>query len=217
MSNFVTIKEDKFEKNTTYQNSKGLKLDSDGVIIFLILISYRRIVVMPDLDCLVMDMEISAGGSGWPNLNNGKIILLIDGEAVTLDEPVENWHDSDYDGKTTHKESCFFEVGKDLLKRICDSKSFEMKIYTDTERTKIKNTNAFVVYSKLFYNAVYDNTAYTDVVANALSEFTRSSAGASYFRGIALDGSGANSGCMGMLALLITLTGAAIGGICALV
>jgi hypothetical protein len=220
MSNFVTIDEDKFEKKTTYQNSKHLNLDTDGgASICDGKISFRRIVVMPDQDCLLMDLDIEASGSNWSNLNRGKIILLIDGETVTLNNPVENYHDSEVldDGSSYYKESCYFEIGKDLLKRICDSKSFAMQIYVDAGRTEVENVNAVVVYSKLFYNAVYDNTAYTDVVTNALGEFTRSNADLSSFSKIALDGSGANGGCMGMFALLITLAGAAIGGICALV
>lgn len=220
MSNFVTIDEDKFEKKTTYQNTKHLKINGtnqcpwfDGNL------NYRRIVAMPDHDSLLMDIEVhSTLGNDWPNLNAGKIIMLIDGETVTIDELHENWHDCDVDdGKTYYEESCYFEIDKDLLKRICDSKSFCMKIYGGNLQGEVGNVNAVVVYSKLFYNAVYDNTAYTDVVANALGEFTRSNADISHFSKIALDGSGANGGCMGMIALMITLTGAAIGGLCALV
>ena len=219
MSNFVSIDEDKFEKKMTYLNSKQLNLFTHGgASICGCKMSFRRIVVMPDQDCLVMDLDIVAYGSDWPNLNRGKIILLIDGEPVTLNNPGENYHDCDvHDGETYYKESCYFEIDDDLLKRICDSKSFAMQIYVATGRSEVKNVNAVVVYSKLFYNAVYDSTAYTDVVANALGEFTRANAEMSSFSEIALDGSGANGGCMGMLALLITMAGTAIGGICALV
>lgn len=217
MSNFITIDEDKFEKKTTYQNSKELELTTtSGPICNECNISYRRVVVMPDEDRLVIDLKLKYGGSNWLNLNSGKIIILVDGEAITLNQPVENYHDCKvYDGgETYYTESCYFEIDKDLLKRICDSKSFGMQIYTDGERMGVENVNAIVVYSKLFYNAVYDSTAYTDVVANALEVFKSNS----FIDEIALDGSGAKTGgCMGMLILLVTFAAGAIGGICALV
>ena len=56
MSNFITIDEDKFEKKTTYQNSKELELrTTSGPICSECNISYRRVVVMPDEDRLVID------------------------------------------------------------------------------------------------------------------------------------------------------------------
>lgn len=219
MSNFVTIEEDKFEKKTTYKNSKHLTLVGTSLYPWTIErhLNYRRLVVMPDHDSLVMDIYVKSYQTDWPGLNFGKIIMLVDGETITL-EAHENWHDNHvYNGNSTYEESCYFEIGKDLLKRICDSKSFNMQLYGDNGKGEVENVNAVVVYSKLFYNAVYDNTAYTDVVANALGEFTRTNADISNFSKIALDGSGANGGCMGMIALMITLTGAAIGGLCALV
>lgn len=221
MSNFVTINEDKFEKKATYENSKPLNLYGPSLREWIPTskLKYRRITIMPEQDILVMDIEINTYGihGGWPNLNQGKIIMLIDGETVTIDDVHENWHDTNYSG-TAYFESCYFVINKELLKRICDSKSFSMQLYAEKGKGEVENVNAVVVYSKLFYNAVYDNSAYTDVVANALGEFTRSDANISTFSKIALDGSGANDGgCMGMLALLITLTGTAIGGLCALI
>ena len=230
MAEFVTFTEDKFKNKTSYQNSKTLNLSFDRSHLTLnerllrgwrasAKFNYRRIVIMPDYDSLVMDIELESKAD-WPNLNIGQVILLIDGETITL-KPHENWHDckiSTQNGSVSkeYKESHFYEIDKDLLKRICDSKSFSMKIYGGQESDEIENVNAVVVYSKLFYNAVYDKTAYTDVVEKALKEFTRRDADISKFSNIALDGSGANGGCMGLLALLITMAGAAIGGICAL-
>lgn len=215
MSNFVTINEDKFEKKTTY-SATTLRLGGWESFTQDFVLKYRRIVIMPEQDILVMDIDIKMSGV-WPNLNKGKIIMLIDGETVTIDDVHENWHDCKVRERfTDYSESCFFMIDKELLKRICDSKSFSMKLYCGVEG-EVENVNAVVVYSKLFYNAVYDNTAYTDVVANALEAFISNNG---TFSKIALDGSGANEGgggCMGMLALLITLTGTAIGGLCALI
>jgi len=217
MAEFVSIQEDKFKNKTSYQNSKHLNLEFQSEWIIEALFNYRRIVVMPDQDNLLFDMQVKAWLTDWPHLDQGQIILLIDGEPVKLN-PYENWHDCEtHEGRTTYKESCYYEISKDLLKRICDSKSFGMKLYGGNGNAEISNVNAIVVYSKLFYNAVYDNTAYTDVVANALNEFTRSNADLSNFSKISLDGSGANGGCMGVLLLMICMVSAAIGGICALV
>ncbi|KWW27616.1 MAG: hypothetical protein AUK64_2108 [bacterium P201] len=222
MAEFVSIAEDKFKKKTTYTNTKHLSLEIDSAnSIFGWIIesnfNYRRIVEMPDQDDLLFDITVKAWRTDWPHLDHGQIILLIDGESVTL-TPYENWHDCEtFEGNTTYKESCYYEISKDLLKRICDSKSFGMKLYGGNGHAEISNVNAIVVYSKLFFNAVYDKTAYMDVVANALDQFTRTNADISNFSKIALDGSGANGGCMGMLLLIISMASAAIGGICTLV
>lgn len=222
MAEFVSIEEDKFKNKATYTNTKNLNLQINAANSVFGWIqdcqfNYRRIVVMPEQDDLLFDITVKAWRTDWPHLNRGQIIFLIDGESVTL-APYENWHDcKTFEGNTTYKESCYYEISKDLLKRICDSKSFGMKLYGGNGNAEISNVNAIVVYSKLFYNAVYDKTAYTDVVANALGEFTRSNADLSKFSKIALDGSGANGGCLGMLLLIISMASAAIGGLCALV
>lgn len=214
MAEFVTIKEDKFENKTTYVTTNGLILDEVRPSTMWITgpeIRFRRIVVMPDYDTLLMDIDES-DTVDWPQLMKGQIILLIDGEKITLN-PHENYHN-----RTTctdgylYKESCYYDIDKDLLKRICDSKSFAMKLYGGGS-FEVKNVNAVVVFSKLFYNAVYDNTAYTDVVKNAIEHFTNGS----ICNDISLDGSGAKGGCMAILAFFITMTGAAIGGLCSLI
>lgn len=215
MAEFITFKEDKFKNQTIYKNSKHLKLDVFGAF-WKSHMSYRRIVTMPDQDALAIDIYVETKGD-WLHQVKGQLILLIDGEKITL-EPHENYHDCEvFEGRTTYKESCYYVMSKDILKRICDSQSFFMKIYGDGASDEPKNMNAVVVYSKLFYNAVYDKTAYTDVVNNALGEFTRSMADESSFSDVKLDGSGANGGCMGMLVLMITMAGAAIGGVCSLI
>lgn len=206
MVEFVTFEEDKFKKQTTYKCSRRLRLNGSNLRFWRRScdLKYRRIVIMPDLDSLVMDICI-ADNNDWTHFSDGQIILLIDGEAVTL-EAHENWHrcvNVIKSNTLSHIESCYFEMSKELLKRICDSKSFCMKLYAGNVSIEVDNVNKVVVYSKLFYNAVYDNSAYTDVVEKekSLGEFTGEFTG----------------GCMGMLALMITMAGAAIGGICALV
>lgn len=215
MSNFVTIEEDKFTKRTTYKTAMRLSLEGFASSY----LNYKRIIVMPDHDVLYIDLEDSSCT---------KIIMLIDGDTVVIEN---EYHSPEiYDNrKSTGKyvygsweshDNTYLLIDKDLLKRICDCKSFNMKIYSFSSGNEVKNVNAFIVFSKLFYNAVYDNTAYTDVVTNALAEFTRPNSDLSHFSKIALDGSNADGsmmeGCMGVFVLLISLTATAIGGICAL-
>ena len=215
MSNFVTIDEDKFEKKVTYRATTKLGLDVD-LFAHTTNLELRRVVIMPSSDFLVIDINyVGTNGASFLGMRDGKLIVLADNETIVLPAH-ENHFYRDALGKPV--ESCFYELNKEGLQKICNSSSVSAKLYTGSVDFEIKNSNAFAVYCKLFYNAVYDNTAYTDVVQNALAKF-KYSGDSSIFSKIAIDGSSveSSSGCLGMLALLIGMTGAAIGGLCALV
>lgn len=211
MGEFITVTEDKFKGKCTYETTKSLQLDQLDFIYGDIKANLRRLVIMPEGDSLVMDLKLEARNiNTWPNLDHGNVIMLVDNETFTL-EPVENYHDCDvFEGSTTYKESCYYELSDNLLKKIADSDSFAMKVYGDGWEAEITNVNAFVVYCKLFYNQVYDHSAYTETVNNALAEFQRTNADVSSFSRINKDGSNANGGCMGVILLLITLGSALI-------
>lgn len=215
MAEFVSINEDKFEKKTTYTTAKELNLGANFVSWDLKL-GLRRLVKMPDLDLMLIDITSHGLNNGrWLHLDEGKIIIIVDDETIILPA---NTNYARRDSQGNADESCFYELDVYNLQKICNCRSISMKVYTGAAGgEEVANANAFAVYCKLFYNAVYDNTAYTDVVNNALGEFTRTNADLSNFSDIKLDGSGANGGCMGMIALMLTLGGAAIGGVCSLI
>lgn len=213
MANFVTIEEDKFEKKTTYTTTKELSLGANFVSWDLKL-QLRRLVMMPDQDSMLIDISSHGLNNGrWLNLDEGKLIILVDDETIIL--PAHTNY-ARHDRMGNAEESCYYELEKSNLTRICNCRSISMKVYVDNGGVEVDNSNAFAVYCKLFYNAVYDNTAYTDVAEKALGEFTKQNYNT--FSNIKLDGSDAKEGgCMGMLALMITMAGAAIGGICSLI
>lgn len=215
MAEFINLSEDKFEGKTTYKNTKQLSLDGDFYPWALrVKINFRRIAIMPSTDDLLMDIYVESYKTDWPYLNGGHVVMLIDGESFTF-EPNVNWHDcKTIEGNTTFMESCFYDISEDILKRIADSNTFAMKIYGENGSGEVKNVNAVVVYAKLFYNQVYDQSAYKDVVNNALEEFTRRDSDLSKFSKIATDGTGANGGCMGMLIALTTLFGSLLSCLC---
>lgn len=220
MSNFVTIDEDKFEKKTTYTTTTMLKLDMDlfGGDVNLQL---RRGVIMPSSDFLVIDISWKGRDGEFLGMKNGKLTIMADNNTIVLpahENYTKKEYFNSYDHTGTAVESCFYGLSKEDFLKICNCSSVSAKLYTDANNYEINNGNAFAVYCKLFYNAVYDNKAYADVVQNALAEF-ENAGNSSTFKEIAIDGSGAkaSSGCLGMLALLIGMTSAAIGGICALV
>lgn len=204
MSEFITVTEDKFKGKSTYETTKTLNLD--GCDYGTLKASLRRLIIMPAEDVLLMDLKIDANNiNDWPHMRNGNVIMLVDNETFVLD-PVENYFDCEtHDGNTTYYESCYYDIGKNLLKKIADSNSFSMKVYGEGWGSEIENTNAFIVYCKLFYNQVYDNAAYVETVNNALAEFQKFNADISSFSKINKDGSNANGGCMGAILLLITL------------
>ena len=217
MAEFVSIEEDKFEKKTTYQTSKGLNLSETCETIIIggdFKLYLRRINVMPDNDTLVFDVHSEC--DNWFFLRQGKMIILVDGETIEL-EPHESYAHTANDGVIKCVESDFYCLSKELLEKICRSSSFAMRIYGKNSSIEIANNNAVVVFCKLFYNAVYDGSMYQDVVDNCISQFTDYFGDINKFESINLDGSGAKGGCMGMLALLLTLGGAAIGGVCSLI
>lgn len=204
MSEFISVTEDKFKGKSTYKTTKSLYLDHNGFVGGILEVKLRRLIIMPEDDCVVMDLNLEAFGiSSWPNLKHGNVIMLVDNETFTL-EPVENYHDCHtFDGKTTFNESCYYELSDNLLKKIADSNSFSMKVYGDGWETEIENVNAFIVYCKLFYNQVYDSSAYVETVNNALAEFQKTTLSIGSFSKINKDGSNAKSGCMGIILLLI--------------
>jgi len=84
----------------------------------------------------------------------------------------------------------FIALNDETLKYLldfADEASIEIKV----DGARIININAFIVYAKLFYNAVYDNTAYTETVDNALLPFLLLSKFSCPFYTIAKDGRGA--------------------------
>lgn len=217
MAEFVSINEDKFQKQTVYHTAKPLCFDMKDVFGWDIKATLCRVVKMPDTDSLVVELKSSQKRTA---LGLSDLVIIADDETITLTafgNKSKREYFNSYDQDGTDVESCYYELSKENLATICNCKSIAMKLYSSNENSKIGNTNAFAVYCKLFYNAVYDNTAYTDVVSKALGEFTKGMADTSKFSDVKLDGSGANGGCMGIIALFITMTGAAIGGICSLI
>ena len=216
MAEFVEITEDKFDNTISYMTSHPL-----GLYVHLgshIGLNFHRTVFMPNGDFIWMSITHNTCNDKLLYLNQGEVILLLDGEKVLL-TPNGNWQNREVRGTVVmNTENCSYNLDRHLLKRICDSNTLAMRVSSGHGVGELSNVNAFIVYAKLFYNAVYDNTAYTDVVRNALSEFTRTSASDSRFEKIQLDGSGAKAtGCMGTVALLIALGLGSIYGICTII
>lgn len=217
MAGFIKIQEDKFKDRTDYETVRMLPLTGNGNSSWIKnYINIRRVIISPDHDDSLIDIVITDRNSNWPCLSEGNIIMIVDGEKFILN-PIKNWHQnysqsSEYkksDGRIDivtdnyYKESYYYVLNNDLLQRICNSKSFAMKIYAGSGSLEVTNVNAIVVYFKLFYNAVYDKSAYTDVVANAEESYTSMFASSCSFSDIKLDGTGAGSTVPGILVVII--------------
>ncbi|MCQ2237787.1 MAG: hypothetical protein MJZ73_00950 [Bacteroidaceae bacterium] len=164
MAEFITIDEDKFEKKTSYITTDYLGLFN--FVSWSTRMKLRRIVAMPDFDEIVIDFYSHGLNNGrWLGLSEGKLIIIADDETITL--PAHgNYESRDYNGNAD--ESCYYELGKTNLLKICNSKSIAMRIYTGKGTDELANAKDFAVYCMRFYNAVYDKTAYTDAIEEAI-------------------------------------------------
>jgi hypothetical protein len=142
---------------------------------------YRHIS-SPGKDNLVIDVEHVA--SKWIFLRNGYMIINInDVENIKLEAHQSYTKTSQGDLRyysdamgidltgfdSVHCwESDWYECSHDLLKKICEAQSVDIKIVGKNTYI-VKRGNDFIKYSRQFYNAFYDNEAYKEEVYKASS------------------------------------------------
>ena len=185
---FVKVDYDKFNSKTVTRTDPELSLGDAFYLIF-------RHISMPEGDNLVIDVETSH--SDWFFLRNGNVILNINNvENITL-TPHENYSKvTNTFGYTSCKESCWYAISQEQLKKICDADSVDIKITGDKsfyvfegdksqiliiytyktkdsfEHSRSKKVNFSIMqYAQLMYNACFDNEAYL----NSLNEMERAS------------------------------------------
>lgn len=210
MEDFIKIEEDKFEKKTIYSTRYAVKINSDSSLLSPEYGHYnaefQRIVAPSGEDRLRLHIEnwslysfkeedeaslLEELRSGEPSgfikygrLEKGKVSILVDNDVIAL-------LPSEFD-----KENCYYDTDRTTLQRICDAKSFEMKVSGRDDfsfELKPEALNNFQTYCKQCYNGFYDQTAYTD----ALNQSTSTKGGS-------------KGGCLGVFVAILGFAGLAI-------
>ena len=127
-----------------------------------------RHVSTPKSEGLLIDLYYR--GDDWFFLRNGGIIININNvENISL-EPHESYsHVKDsynYEEDSKCEEEDYYEIDKEILKKICDAKSIDIQIRG--ESVEEVNANKFIKYAQVFYNGFYDDEAYKEVLDEKL-------------------------------------------------
>ena len=156
---YISVDYDKFEnkRETSLDYACGLyeeKYSHDDYLRLKI-----RHISLPGADDLLLDLNYS--GDDWFFLRNGSLIINInDIENIELDphESYAETYDTEYRIKC--KESDYYIINQDILKKICDAKSVEIRV-TGKSVWEL-NANGLIRYAQIFYNGFYDENAYLD-------------------------------------------------------
>ena len=162
---FITQSYDKFaEKTTTESKPKKVKLGDVGSYKFQIGI---RHVKSPNFESLLFDVLLNT--KDWLFIRHGKMYIKADVERFEI-EAHENYSNVLGHQKIGNssidlglEESAYYNIDKNILEKICDSQSLEIRItgekFCDFEG---KNLDNFRLMCKQFYNNFYDSSKYTD-------------------------------------------------------
>jgi len=167
---FVYVEYDKFtNRRESYMSPMTLDYDDDDFYISegTFCINLRH-VSSPESEGLVLDVRFN--GEDWFFLRSGKLIININGVENIALEPHESYAkvvDKPFSRHETEcEESDWYEIDKDLLKKICDAKSIDFQIRG--EGVEEFNGNKFIKYAQVFYNGFYDEEAYKEVLDEKL-------------------------------------------------
>lgn len=169
---FITSTYDKFaEKTTTISKPHkiiiGIDVRGKGMRKYQIGL---RHIKSPDINALVIDVLLNT--PEWVFIRSGKIIIKTDNEKFEVDA-VENYskvlgHQKVGDSYQDlgQEESVFYKINQEILKKICDSESFEMRITADGSYFDFVEGNKLLInfktMCKQFYNNFYDSSEYVE-------------------------------------------------------
>lgn len=158
---YISVYYDKFEnkRETLLNYACGLYVNEYNKNDYLNLII--RHISFPGEDGLLLDLNYS--GDDWFFLRSGILIININNiENIELDphESYAETYNTGYSFKC--KESDFYIINQEILKKICDAKSVEIKV--TGKSVWVLNANGLIRYAQIFYNGFYDENAYWDAL-----------------------------------------------------
>ena len=208
-STFLTTETDKFKNKTTTEcvNPYVIKNEYDD----LMTASFKH-TSTPEVDAV--GISILYASSDWIFLRDGELIININNVENVVLKPKGAYTDTirgNFEAyskvakvKLTGSDSvhcwegAWYELSQDMLKKICDAQSVDMKICGGKTYETV-NANSFITYSRLFYNAFYDSEAYKETVAKKDKTMTSK-----------------NSGCMLALGIIGSIAAACMYSLCLL-
>ncbi len=161
VNKFFSVDYDQFKQKLTVNIKEEIELERiDGkgtMIIANPKIGFRYVYVNEKIPSFLVDFEaVSKTGL---NLKNGELLFLLDQTKRLSLQPHENYSEPHL--QEFHIESDWYEITEDELKSLCESRVIEMRITNGDEYHDL-TTEGLQVAARRFYNAVVDNTAYTD-------------------------------------------------------
>lgn len=159
VNNFFSVEYDKFKQKLTVEQNKEIELETlDGTLIVLKpKISFRYVRVGDTMPILLMDLD--AISKTDLNLKNGECLLILDDKKRLTLHPEENYSKPYLEKYTIESER--YEIDEDSLLAICNASVIEMRI-TNGEGYADISTLDLQLAARRFYNAVIDDTAYSD-------------------------------------------------------
>lgn len=159
VNKFFSVEYDKFKQKLTVEQNKEIELETlDGTLIVLKpKISFRYVRVGDTMPILLMDLD--AISKTDLNLKNGECLLILDDKKRLTLQPEENYSKPYLEKYTIESER--YEIDEDSLLAICNARVIEMRITNGDGYADI-STLDLQLAARRFYNAVIDDTAYSD-------------------------------------------------------
>lgn len=159
VNKFFLTDYDKFNQKLTVEIREPLEVKSiDGnLAIIQTNIAFRYVYVDEKFSALVIDIKIVS--KAGLSTEKGELLLLLD-ETTRLNLRANKSYSEPY-LQEYYVESNFYRITEDELKSLCDARVIEMRI-TNGDDYHDLTTEGLQVAARRFYNAVVDNTAYTD-------------------------------------------------------
>ena len=159
VNKFFSVDYDQFKQRLTVQIKETVELKKiKGTLeLFELNIGFRFVYIKEKKSVLLIDIEaISKAGL---NLKNGELLFLLDQTKRLSLQPHESYSEPYL--REYHIESDWFEITEEGLKAICEASVIEMRVTNGDEYHDLE-TEELQVVARRFYNAIIDDTAYTD-------------------------------------------------------
>lgn len=216
ITEFIVKDVDKFNDKTSTKANIALCMDvNEG---FNETTFSLRHVSAPKVDTVVLDVNVQH--LDWYFFRRGEITFNINGVKNIKLKAHEQGTDvatvsHATTGHTTYVfESNYYVISKDVLQQICEAKTLDIQLSGEKGNLEMSGEE-FILYCQLFYNQVYDESAYISSVENYWPRL-RKSANRNNTKNKIRNAwdiiSEISDGCAGMFLLIVTLGVGAIWG-----